>query len=340
MIEKFKFGAFVIIIFVFLLLLLKKDKQKSDLLLLFWCAIFGIHLITINFQSLLPKSWFYLNEVLSYLHGFILYGYMSINLKEEIPFRKLIIHIISLVIGSFLVLLLTGGDYWKYPLVIITVKGIVTIAYIFLAFSKFNHQNIPQRNWYLFLAIGLIILTLIPFLVGISNYDRFLSGQNMVGNIAYCFFILILGFFGIGIEPVFINKYKEETTESKPSKYALSNLSEEQRIEIFNELEKIIEEEKLYTYTNLSIGILSTKTGHNSSRISESINHVANCNFNDYINQKRIEAFKAKIEKGYHQQKTILSIAFDCGFNSKTSFNRAFKKLMKITPSQFIRTKS
>lgn len=302
MIEKLKFGAFVILIFVFFLLLIKKDKQKSDLVLLFWCAVFGVHLITINFQLLLPKSWFYLNEVLSYLHGLILYCHISVNLKVKIPFKNLMIHITPLVLGSFLALLLTGGGYWKYPLIIITVKGIVTVAYILLAFFKFNHQNIPQRNWYLFLAISLIILTLIPLLFGISNYNSFLLGQNMVGNIAYCFFILLLGFFGIGIEPVFINKYKE-TIVPRPSKYSLSKLSEVQRIEIFNEIEKILEQEKLYTYTDLSIGILSTKTGYNSSRISESINQVANCNFNDYINQKRIEAFKINIERGLHQKK-------------------------------------
>ena len=59
-------------------------------------------------------------------------------------------------------------------------------------------------------------------------------------------------------------------------------------------------------------------------------------NFNDFINHYRIEAVKVKLREGEHQQTTLLGIAFDSGFNSKATFNRAFKKSTGTTPKNFI----
>ena len=59
-------------------------------------------------------------------------------------------------------------------------------------------------------------------------------------------------------------------------------------------------------------------------------------NFNDFVNQKRVEAIIKQLNQGAHISNTLLSIALDCGFNSKTTFNRAFKKETSITPKQFI----
>ena len=59
-------------------------------------------------------------------------------------------------------------------------------------------------------------------------------------------------------------------------------------------------------------------------------------NFNDFVNEKRAEAVIEKLKNGEHISNTLLSIALDCGFNSKTTFNRAFKKHTGITPKQFI----
>ena len=339
MAENLKFGAFVILLFVLLLLLFKKNKAKPDWLLLCWCVLFAVHLITINFYDLLPQAWFYLNEVISFLHGFILYHYIGLNLKEPISTKAVLLQLLPLVLGILLVLTLSGNYYWENPWVLLLSKSIVSGIYIAAIFIKFFRQKIPQRNWYLFLTISLTILILLPLLSAGYDYNLFITNQNLLGNTAYCFFILLLGFFGIGIEPVFVNKY-EAANELEIPKYATSNLTTIQRTEIFEHLEKLVTAEKLYTYTDLNIGMVAKRLGHNANRVSESINAIANCNFNDYINQKRIAAFKTKIEQGEHQQKTLLSLAFECGFNSKTSFNRAFKKLTDLTPTQYIRSKS
>ena len=59
-------------------------------------------------------------------------------------------------------------------------------------------------------------------------------------------------------------------------------------------------------------------------------------NFNDFINHYRIEDVKNKLKNGDHQHTTLLGIALESGFNSKATFNRAFKKSTDMTPKDYI----
>jgi AraC-like DNA-binding protein len=67
------------------------------------------------------------------------------------------------------------------------------------------------------------------------------------------------------------------------------------------------------------------------------LNKGANANFNNYINSYRIEAFKEKIKAGQYQTHTLASLAYDCGFDSKSTFNRVFKLTCGITPSAYVK---
>ena len=60
-------------------------------------------------------------------------------------------------------------------------------------------------------------------------------------------------------------------------------------------------------------------------------------NFNDFINNYRVEDVKKAFDKGEHKKTTLLGIAFDCGFNSKATFNRAFKKNTGISPKEYLK---
>jgi AraC-like DNA-binding protein len=65
------------------------------------------------------------------------------------------------------------------------------------------------------------------------------------------------------------------------------------------------------------------------------INEGTGMNFNDFINRYRVEAVKKAFEQGEHQRKTLEGIAWEAGFNSKSTFLRAFKKHTAMTPTQY-----
>lgn len=103
--------------------------------------------------------------------------------------------------------------------------------------------------------------------------------------------------------------------------------------------EKILKEVvagKLYAEPELSLTDLAKKVNTNASILSKAINKSFGMNFNDFINFYRVQAVIEKLQAGEQRSQTLLGIAYDCGFNSKATFNRAFKKVTRITPKDFI----
>ena len=94
--------------------------------------------------------------------------------------------------------------------------------------------------------------------------------------------------------------------------------------------------QKLYTNPTLTLADIAEQLSTNRSLVSSVINQEFNMNFNDFVNEKRTEAVIEKLKDKEHESSTLLGIALDCGFNSKTTFNRAFKKHTGLTPKQFI----
>ena len=104
------------------------------------------------------------------------------------------------------------------------------------------------------------------------------------------------------------------------------------------QIEMLIQSEKLYQNPELSLTEVARKLQTNTSIISKAINQGFAMNFNDFINKYRIEAVKAKFANGEHKKATLLGIAYDCGFNSKATFNRAFKKNTNYSPKDYLNT--
>ena len=95
-----------------------------------------------------------------------------------------------------------------------------------------------------------------------------------------------------------------------------------------------MDEQKLYLNTSVTLGDIAQKLDIAPCYVSQLINETFKQNFRDFINKYRIEESKRMLTQ-QNQQLNILGIALDSGFNSKSSFNNAFKKHTGITPKEF-----
>ena len=103
-------------------------------------------------------------------------------------------------------------------------------------------------------------------------------------------------------------------------------------------LTELMGAEKPYLNPKLTLSLLAETSGQNSHQLSRLINEGFGVNFNDFINSYRIEAFKRATREEQYQNHTILAIALMVGFNSKTAFNRSFKKLTGKTPREWMQS--
>lgn len=100
-------------------------------------------------------------------------------------------------------------------------------------------------------------------------------------------------------------------------------------------LETYMQQHKPYTNPGLTLNELAQKLKLAPHLLSKIINEGYDKNFFDFVNEYRIEEFKQRFEDPRNKHFTLLAIAFEVGFNSKTAFNRAFKKMTQQTPREY-----
>ena len=104
-----------------------------------------------------------------------------------------------------------------------------------------------------------------------------------------------------------------------------------------NQLTNYMKTEQPYLDPNLNLIQLAKSINITRAQLSEIINAGFQKNFNDYINEQRVDAVKEMLKSGKHKDLSLLGIAYDCGFNSKATFNRVFKKWSGLSPSQYLK---
>ncbi|WP_420573287.1 helix-turn-helix domain-containing protein [Kordia sp.] len=100
----------------------------------------------------------------------------------------------------------------------------------------------------------------------------------------------------------------------------------------------LMQREKPYLNPDLNLSELAKQANVTRGQLSEIINSGFQMNFNDFVNSYRVNAFKSMLKAGKHEQLSLLGIAYECGFNSKATFNRVFKKLTSFSPTQYLQS--
>lgn len=113
------------------------------------------------------------------------------------------------------------------------------------------------------------------------------------------------------------------------------HFSQEEADQYQQQLIRLMIADRIYLNPLLKVDSLAVKLCIPEKSVSNLLNQHIGKNFNDFVNEYRVEEAKKKLSDHACHQFTIAAIAFDCGFNSLATFQRVFKQLTGITPSQY-----
>jgi AraC-like DNA-binding protein len=237
---------------------------------------------------------------------------------------------------------------------LIIIQGLYYIVLILFMLRNYSYSlekafsNIEKMrlNWLrnIIIIVGgvwlIFIFENIMYLVDIQIYKIFDIASVFAALLVYA-----LGYMGllkseVFEQPAFIESYRysrqsNDTDLTPVKKYEKSGLTEEKVDEYYKRLDKLIKEEKPYLDSNLTLKQLADRLEISAHNLSQIINTRLNQNFFDYINKYRIEEVKRFLKDPEKKNITLLSLGFDAGFNSKSSFNSIFKRLTGKTPSEY-----
>ncbi|MEM8890029.1 MAG: helix-turn-helix transcriptional regulator [Bacteroidota bacterium] len=204
----------------------------------------------------------------------------------------------------------------------------------------FSYQESISLAWIQYLIYGFILFTLAGLLLvfGATTFKWF-SLESIFGVMGGILSLMILftSFWGLRQTDVFadFNLPQLEEKKAPSSSYQKSGLSEEKAKDLAMNLLAYVEKEQTYLEEQLTLPQLAKKLHISSSHLSQVINQQYGQNFFDFINSYRIREAQKRLKDPQYAHYSILGIGLDCGFSSKSSFNRAFKKIVGQTPTQF-----
>ena len=201
----------------------------------------------------------------------------------------------------------------------------------------FSNTYKLELNWVLSFLIAFTLLflygaiqTLISELITPLSYT-----QQWWLNLLMALVVLYVGVTGYFTNTTKLKKLKFSFTPN-PISIPQSDKSKDVSQQEIDLVKNHMESQKPYLNPELNLSDLAEELEMTRAQLSQVINSGFNKNFNDFVNQFRVNAFKEKLNEGQHKQLSLLGIAYDCGFNSKATFNRVFKKLTQTSPTEFL----
>lgn len=208
-----------------------------------------------------------------------------------------------------------------------------------LAFASVSFANSIMFKWlrHFFMAFLLILVLRVLFFILNPEWGDFGGKYWYYLCFAILFyFIAINGYFNTIKSVLHIRDLQDEWP---PTVEREENVNEVEMPDLEEWKEKLVElmkEDKPYENQSLTLSDIASALETHAKMISQIINKGFKMNFNDFINHYRIEAVIDKLQSEEKDTKTFLAIALECGFNSKATFNRAFKKHTGLTPKQYL----
>lgn len=364
----FYLGGVGLAVFLNLLLLSKRKKNRADLILACWLMIMALHLLMFTFfrERLYPQLWG-IDLPLPLLHGPFLYLYTRALTGQPLTSKHWMLHfILPLSFYIYLIPFLSlpaankmfvyenhGIGYEAFLAIRDVCIPLSGILYVLLSVLKLRrHRQAIVEQFSSVEKINLVWLQYLVIWIGAIWVLVFIGNDDWIFGAAVVF-IFFIGYFGIkqGVifdshTPRITNVEEKELIIEDASliaipagekvKYQKSGLSTDNAEALHQQLTSLMGKEKVYCNSELTLVDLAERLNIVPNHLSQVINEREGKNFYDYINNLRVQEFMRIVQEPGSQRLTLFALAQECGFNSKSSFNRHFKKITGQSPSEFM----
>ncbi|MEO0337703.1 MAG: AraC family transcriptional regulator [Bacteroidota bacterium] len=321
-------------------LIVKKEKRRSDYFLgalILMLSVRTIKSVFLHFNGSLFGAFIQVGLTACLLIGPFLFLYVNSMTasKDQKPIHWLW-HVVPFVVG-----ISVFGWYYPYyeyrPLWYGFIEGIYKQWLLYILVSGYlllpvfrkmiKREKLEDHEFWMvniFAGTGIVWLA-----YDTSNYTSYI-----VGALSFTFLLytdILLWFY---------KSRNKAIAKDTPVKYLNSTLSESEVQEHMQRLKALMEQQKRYTDTDLTLEKLSQQLGLGRKELSQVINQSTGHNYASYIAQLRVEEAKQLLLSSDHQHLKISTIAFDSGFNSVSSFNHNFRKIVGMTAKEYRAGKS
>ena len=352
--------------FAGIILATRKPFTLASRILAAWFFLICIEMILVLINTNLVAL--YSLKILPFTYGPLLYLYTRFMTRENPRFRlKYLWHFLPFI--AFLALSLifldkpvmkgTEGflvsDKFISLRIVYAISFFVSItAYSIATFIliRMHQQRLKTLvsyssgkitlQWLLAVSITFYLGYVIMFIFGgidlLMNFMPF--DPYEISFIGLTIFAFLYGIFGINQPDIFTDYLpvspEEVSKESTSNGYQRSGLRKKEALAIKERLLDFMDREKPYLDRELSIIDLSERIDVPRHFLTEVINRYLDRNFYMFINEYRVEEVKRRMEQPQFRNLTLLGLAYDSGFNSKSAFNTVFKKITGLTPSHYL----
>ncbi len=364
------FNALLFIVF----LLQKRPRALHDNILICWLTYLGFFIGIYAFYSHELFTHYKLLSIslisLFMLHGPFLYFYIQtlVSSKQRLSWKDFF-HLVPFIFFNLYILvssfqplasekinierLLRDFDppfLFLFFLILTVLSGTI---YFILTIRLFKKLDIRIFNNYSYLAdidlkwlrwLVLVFGIVWTILICVTVIHHVFNMFSMVFCTDGLFmslsaFVILIGYLGLKQKVIFPTEDMSESSGGAKTltKYAGSRLTESEAKQYAEKLSEYMKSSRPYLNPELTLSQLAGDLGISSHFLSQVINEKFGLNFFDFINSYRVEEFKERTADPKYSNFSLLGIALECGFNSKSAFNRIFKQKTGLTPSQFKR---
>jgi AraC-like DNA-binding protein len=319
-------------VFLLLLLFIKRDNYKRLNFWLLFVTIISLlfHIIGDDDFNLFQTNanWYLFHSPLIITLLFLLIKYHNSN--QEVFLVKDLWYFMPYLTFVVLQALEPYPGFHTHVLFIIGegVVGAIMIGY--LGYAIYDIIRHKKENWMLLFLVPYAIVEVLDsvpyYITGKHDAIPFLESYGIIGLTALLLYFIL---FKLVVSPKTILP-KPELTGYKTSSLNISKIKDYKYA-----LNTLMQEEALFKNQELSVNDVAKHLGIPRQHLSEVLNVHMGISFQDYINNYRLEAFVACLKLPKYKNYTIIGIANEVGFKSKSTFNTAFKKRYDTTPSMY-----